>query len=102
MAYQWERWGKHKDYILSEFDFEDLQFKNYDKHLLSLSFPKDEYASKSSVDWLAKQFINANIERRHIIPEKLGIENIGPFGFFRSKFKDSLWEMTNEWIESNG
>jgi len=101
MAYQWQRWGKHKDYLLSEYDFEDLQFKNYNKHLLSLSFPKDEYASKQSVDWLAKQFKYANIDRRHIIPKDLGIENIGHFGFFRSKFKNSLWKMIHHWIEIN-
>lgn len=99
MAYQWQRWGKHKDYMLSEFNFEDLQFKNFNKHLLALSFPKDEYAPKVAVDWLSNQFINANIERRHIIPEDLGISNIGHFGFFRSKFKESLWKMTNAWIE---
>lgn len=101
MAYQWQRWGKHKDYMLSEFDFENLQFKNYNKHLLSLSFPKDEYASKESVDWLVQQFNNAKIDRRHIIPKDLAIENIGHFGFFRNKFKDSLWKMTHEWIEEH-
>ena len=100
MVYQWQRWGKHKDYMLSEFDFENLQLKNYYKHLLSLSFPKDEYASKKSVDWLANKFSNAKIDRRHIIPKDIGIENIGHFGFFRSKFKDSLWKMTHQWIEN--
>ncbi|WP_178984489.1 alpha/beta hydrolase family protein [Winogradskyella helgolandensis] len=101
MVYQWRHWGKHKDYILGEFNFEDLQFKNFNKHLLALSFPNDEYASKSSVDWLAKQFINAQVNRQHIIPEDLNISNVGHFGFFRSQFKESLWKMTNEWIENN-
>lgn len=101
MAYQWQRWGKHKDYMLSEFNFENLQFKNFNKHLLAISFPKDEYATKVAVDWLAKQFTNANIERRHIIPKELGISNVGHFGFFRSKFKDSLWEITHNWIENH-
>lgn len=101
MAYQWQRWGKQKDYMFSEFNFEELQFKNFQNNLLALSFPKDAFASKSSVDWLAKQFINANIDRRHIIPEELGITNVGHFGFFRSQFKDSLWNMTHEWLENH-
>ena len=101
MAYQWMRWGKHKDYMLSEFDYEELQFKNFNKCLLSLSFPKDEYATKDAVDWLTKQFSSAKVERRHIIPDTIGIENVGHFGFFRKKFKDSLWKMTHEWIESH-
>ncbi|WP_299111599.1 alpha/beta hydrolase [uncultured Winogradskyella sp.] len=101
MAHQWQRWGKQKDYMLSEFDFENLQFKNYKNSLLALSFPNDEFASKSSVDWLASQFVTARVDRRHIIPEKLGLPHIGHFGFFRSQFKDSLWQMMHEWIESN-
>lgn len=101
MAYQWRRWGKHKDYMLNEFNFEDLEFKNFNRNLLALSFTKDEYASEVAVDWLAKQFINANIERRHIIPKDIGIANVGHFGFFRSKFKDSLWKMTHNWIDNH-
>lgn len=101
MANQWRRWGKDEDYMLSEFNLEGLQFRNFNKHMLAISFPKDEYAPKNAVDWLAKQFTNAKIERRHIIPEDIGISNVGHFGFFRSKFKDPLWKMAHEWIETN-
>ncbi|WP_178987679.1 alpha/beta hydrolase family protein [Winogradskyella schleiferi] len=101
MAYQWRRWGKHKDYLLSEFNFEDLKFKNFDKNLLALSFTNDEFASEASVNWLAKQFANAKVDRRHIIPEELGISDVGHFGFFRHQFKNSLWKMTQEWIEKH-
>lgn len=101
MVYQWRLWGKHKDYLLSEFNFEDLQFKNFNKHVLVLSFPNDEYASKCSVDWIAEQFTNAKVNRQHIIPEDLNITNVGHFGFFRSQFKETLWKMTQEWIEKN-
>lgn len=101
MVYQWQRWGKHKDYMLSEFNFENLEFKNFKNSLLALSFPKDEYAPSVAVDWLAKQFVNADVDRRHIIPEDLGVSNIGHFGFFRSQFKDSLWNMTHDWIENH-
>ncbi|REE08542.1 putative alpha/beta hydrolase [Winogradskyella pacifica] len=98
MAYQWRHWGTHKDYMLREFNFEDLQFKNFNKPLLALSFTKDKFASKASVDWLAKQFTKAKIDRQHIIPEDLGIANVGHFGFFRSAFKASLWKITHQWI----
>ncbi len=101
MAYQWRRWGIRKDYMLSEFNFEDLEFKNFKKNMLVLSFYKDVYASKASVDWLANQFVNTKVDRRHLIPEELSIPNIGHFGFFRERFKDSLWEMTHSWIEEH-
>ncbi|WP_179005402.1 alpha/beta hydrolase family protein [Winogradskyella forsetii] len=101
MAFQWRSWGKRNDYLLSDFNFEDLQFKNFNKNLLALSFPNDEFASKVAVDWLAKQFVNAKVDRRHILPEELGISDVGHFGFFRHQFKDSLWKMTHEWIEQH-
>lgn len=85
MAYQWQRWGKRKDYLLSEFDFEDLEFKNFNGNLLALSFPNDEFASKIAVDWLTQQFVNAKVDRRHIIPEHSGISDVGHFGFFRNQ-----------------
>lgn len=101
MVYQWGSWGKNEDYFLSKFKFDDLQFKKFNKNLLALSFPKDEYASKASVDWLADQFVNAKLERQHIVAEDFGISDVGHFGFFRRKFKDSLWTMTHEWIEKH-
>ncbi|NRB58458.1 MAG: alpha/beta fold hydrolase [Winogradskyella sp.] len=101
MVKQWSAWGKKPDYILSELKHENTMFAVYDKPMLILSVPKDEYASKSAVDWLAQQFINAKIDRRHLVPEELGIPNIGHFGFFREAFKPSLWKMTEEWIENH-
>lgn len=101
MTYQWRRWAQHKDYMLSEFNSNELQFKNYRKSILALSFPRDEYAPKTAVDWLANQFANATIDRRHIIPKVEGIENVGHFGFFRAKFNDSLWAMSHKWIKKN-
>lgn len=101
MVYQWSRWGKQKDYFLSEFELKNLELKNYNKKLLSLSFPKDEYATKTSVDWLANLFTNATIDRRHINPEEMGIKNVGHFGYFKTDFKESLWNLTHHWIKNN-
>ncbi|WP_353779765.1 alpha/beta fold hydrolase [Winogradskyella sp. 3972H.M.0a.05] len=101
MTYQWRRWAQHENYMLSEFDSDSLAFSKYDNPMLVLSFPRDEYAPKTAVDWLALQFSNAPIDRSHIIPKDLAIPNVGHFGFFRETFKESLWKMTEEWIENN-
>lgn len=97
-AYQWRRWGINKDYLLSEFKNEALYFNDVKCALLALSFPRDKFAPKQTVDWLAERFINANVDRRHILPEDLKIKDVKHFGFFRSGFKESLWEMTEVWI----
>ena len=101
MVKQWRRWAQRPNYMLSEFNIEDTEFVNYTKPVLVLSVPKDEYAPKPAVDWLAEQFTNAKVDRRHLIPTELGIPNIGHFGFFREQFKASLWKMVEEWIKQN-
>ncbi|MDN3493973.1 hypothetical protein [Winogradskyella bathintestinalis] len=61
MFYQLPNWGKHNDYMLGDFKFKDLQFKNFNKHLFALSCPKDEYAPKVAVDWLVNQVRNVDV-----------------------------------------
>lgn len=101
VCYQWRKWGIHRDYMLSEFNDNDLYFKTITNPLLSLSFPRDQFAPKRTVDWLTDRFINAKIDRQHIIPEDININNVGHFGFFRTIFKNSLWKHIEDWIEKN-
>lgn len=99
VVYQWRKWGIHPEYMYGQFN--DLQFNAIKCNVLVLSFPRDLFASKASVDWLAAKFTNTKVDRRHIIPEDLQIEDVQHFGFFREKFKDSLWQTTKDWIETN-
>ncbi|MGB6268773.1 MAG: alpha/beta fold hydrolase [Olleya sp.] len=99
VAYQWRKWGIHPNYFLSEFDDGDLHFKDVDCNVFSVSFPRDQFASKASVDWLTDRFSNAIIHRQHIIPKDLNISDVRHFGFFKSSFKQSLWKLTEHWID---
>jgi len=49
--------------------------------MLALSFSKDDFAPKSTVDWLTDQFKNAQLKRVHHTPKK-GEKHIRHFGFF--------------------
>jgi len=100
-VYQWRHWGINKNYMLSQFNAHDLYFKNVTCNILSLSFPRDKFAPKIAVDWLSKRFENATVNRQHIIPEALKINDVKHFGFFRIKFKTSLWLLTQDWIEKH-
>ncbi|WP_452226078.1 alpha/beta hydrolase family protein [Lacinutrix cladophorae] len=99
VVYQWRKWGIHPKYMYSQFN--DLEFSKITSNVLALSFPRDSFASKESVDWLASKFKNTNVDRRHIIPEELQIEDVQHFGFFREHFKDSIWQLTENWIVTN-
>lgn len=99
VVYPWRKWGIHPEYMFREFT--DLQFCNIQCPVLSLSFPRDTFAPKEAVDWLALKFTNTKVDRRHLIPEELDIEDVKHFGFFREKFKPSLWQLTENWIDTN-
>ncbi len=101
VAYQWRSWGNRKTYFLSKAKTEDLVLESITCPVLILSFPNDNFAPKPAVDWLAKLFINAKVDRQHIEPKALNIPDVGHFGFFRERYKRSLWEMTNNWINKN-
>jgi len=80
---QWRRWANHPNYMLGEFEKNDTNFTKISCPILSISFPRDFYAPKPAVDWLANQYTQVTVDRRHIIPEKLDIPDVKHFGFFR-------------------
>lgn len=101
VVYQWRQWGIHPDYMFGHFNNSSLYFSSITCNILALSFPRDVFASKASVDWLSEKFINAHVERIHLIPEEHHIEDVKHFGFFKKEFKTSLWELTESWIKKN-
>ncbi|NJK83924.1 MAG: hypothetical protein HC912_09070 [Saprospiraceae bacterium] len=45
-------------------------------------------------------FDNPQLEYLHIEPKDIGTDKIGHFDFFRSRFKDSLWQDCLMWLKS--
>ncbi len=94
MARQWRRWGKQPEYMMAFKDasyfFEDLKMP-----ILSLSFPADPLAPPKTVDWLARQYASAQMNRIHYTDEGSAP---GHFGYFRPAFKNTLWKYTHQWI----
>ena len=101
VVYDWRKWGKHKNYMMGYHSINETYYNQFKIPMLVLSFPRDSYAPKKTVDWLSNLFTNATVDRRHLIPNELKIEEIGHFGFFREKFSTSLWKMVDEWIKEN-
>jgi len=98
VAYQWRQWGTHPDYMFGHYNSSNLYFSSVNCRVWTLSFPRDIFASKASVDWLASKFTNAQMDRLHLIPETLNINDVQHFGFFKKEYKDTLWKMTENWI----
>ena len=101
VAYQWRKWGIHPNYMFGHFKNTELYFSTVSCPVLILSFPRDLFASKASVDWLASKLTHAKVDRRHLIPADLNIKDVQHFGYFKKEYQDSLWKLTETWINEN-
>ncbi|MEX0274379.1 MAG: alpha/beta hydrolase [Flavobacteriaceae bacterium] len=99
MTLEWAKWGKRKTYMRSPKEKDGEYFENVRAPMLLWSFPRDPFATKSGVDWLADQFSNAEVQRIHYQPEK-GDAQPGHFGFFKEQFKTPFWDHTHKWIQN--
>ncbi len=72
--------------------------------ILAISIDDDNFAPRKSVDVLGqKVFINAALQRMHIVPREYGLKQIGHNDFFRKKHEEHLWPIVTDWfgIEKN-
>ncbi len=98
MVEEWRSWGRQKEYMM-HFKNGQFLFDQIKLPILVWSFPKDTFAPRSAVDWMAKQYTNADITRIHYPSENK--KQPGHFGFFKSAFKALFWEQNVNWILTN-
>lgn len=98
MVYEWASWGKKKRYMTYDKNVQ-LLFSRIKLPILMWSFPKDSFAPQELVDWLAKQYDNSDITRRHY--SETEPNQPGHFGFFKPDFKETFWQQNLNWIFTN-
>lgn len=60
----------------------------------------DPIGTPQSIKRFLTMFDNPQLEYLHIAPKDIGADKIGHFDFFRSRFKDSLWQDCLQWLKS--
>jgi predicted alpha/beta hydrolase len=93
VAKQWIKWCLSPGYLFENIAEEDLFFKKIKVPLVSISIENDQFAPKEAVDWLTKRYENAEIKRTHLLAKDFNTNDIGHFGIFREKFKNTIWEL---------
>lgn len=94
---EWRKWGVKKEYFMHFYNTADYHFDKLVAPLRMFSFTHDNFASKKGVDWLAKQYKNAAIERIHFDKNSDG-KRPGHFGFFKEEFKNDFWKPNLDWL----
>lgn len=98
---QWAQWARKRDYLFhAKFRLETSRYAKLPLPVLVLGFSDDHQATAPAIDALVQRFESAQVDRRHIDVERLGlgIGSLGHLGFFRSKSRDALWFMVLEWM----
>lgn len=90
---QWRRWCLNPDYVVGvEGEQTRRLYSNVTIPITSLSFTDDEYMSARNIESLHDFYTAAPRTMKRISPSEVNVEKIGHFGFFRPKFKESLWK----------
>lgn len=89
---QWRRWCLNREYAVgAEGEAVREKYAAVRTPIVSLSFVDDELMSARNIESLHGFYVNAPRTMKRIAPEDIGVRRIGHFGFFRSRFRDSLW-----------
>lgn len=89
---QWAKWMSKPDYLFNEeFGLNCSAYREMDIPILSLAFKDDLLAPLENINHLLRFFESADCEIKQIKPSDVGAKHIGHTGFFKEKFKDSLW-----------
>jgi predicted alpha/beta hydrolase len=69
---------------------------------LALRFSDDAFATEAATNRVLSLYQNCRVTRMVVEPADVGGQKIGHFGFFRSRFRDTLWPRVLEWLQSEG
>lgn len=98
VAVQWASWCRHPRYLVGALGVE-AAYARVRAPLRAYAISDDAFAPLSAVQALAALYPNARWETRRLAPREVGASRVGHFGFFRERFRDSLWRETADWLE---
>lgn len=92
---QWRRWCLNPEYMIGAED-EDTraQYAKVTVPITSVAFTDDEMMSRHNVDSLHSFYRNAPRTMLRIEPAELGEQSIGHLGWFRERYRESIWHRT--------
>jgi predicted alpha/beta hydrolase len=95
---EWARWGRHPEYFFADPSMDaERRFSEVETPILALGMTDDPWGTPRAQHALLKYYHRAPTEIRWLSPEEAG-GPVGHLGFFRARFRDSLWQPAIEWL----
>ncbi|PVX71611.1 alpha/beta fold hydrolase [Paraburkholderia unamae] len=66
--------------------------------LLAVSTTDDAFGTVPAIERLLRYFVHSRVAHLRIAPADIGVERIGHFAFFHSRFEASLWPVALHWL----
>ncbi|MCO6186326.1 hypothetical protein [Rhizobium sp. L1K21] len=96
---EWGRWCLKPEYFFDDKTLNAPAMSAAVKTpIFAISAEDDNWGTPASENALLKYYPNANIKRWRIDPREAG-HPVGHLGFFRSRFKDTLWPVAIAWLK---
>ena len=97
---EWAQWCRSGDFLFDDPSLHSREyFKEFRAPLRALQFSDDVWGTREAVEHITERYINA--DNAHIVsisPEDIGAKHIGHMGFFRERFRDTLWRDATDWL----
>jgi predicted alpha/beta hydrolase len=99
VAREWARWCLSPNYLLDHLGVaERAAYATLDAPILAFSFEGDFYAPRPAVEAWLGFFPAARRSHRHVERAERG--DVGHFGFFSERQRETLWQEAAAWLES--
>lgn len=99
VALEWASWCQNPRYLVGALGLEERAAR-FKAPLRLVAMADDRiYAPRAAAEALLELYPQARHEFVWLDPADVGAERIGHFGFFRERFRDSLWRDAADWLE---
>ena len=99
VALQWASWCRHPRYLVGALGVDEA-YSKMRAPVRAYAITDDAFAPLPAVEALGRLYPNARWETRRVAPRDVGAKALGHFGFFRERFRDSLWREAADWLEA--
>ena len=98
VAIEWARWCRNPHYLVGDLGVH-AAYARVAAPLRAYAMSDDPFAPAYAVQKLLDLYPSSRSELKKVRPGDLGVEHIGHFGFFRERFRDTLWRDAADWLE---
>jgi predicted alpha/beta hydrolase len=98
VALEWASWCRHPTYLMGALGVEP-DYARFSAPIRAYAVSDDNFAPASAVQALLRLYAASKSELRRVTPAEVGARSIGHFGFFRERFRDTLWREAGDWLD---